>query len=698
MKKIIKVDNKELIFELDKVAKQANASVLMTCGKNVLLASVAREEECVSEDFLPLTVSYVEKSYAAGKIPGGFIKRETKPSDYETLTARIIDRTLRPLFPKGYLYPTHIVVMLLSIEENVDIQPLALYAASAALYLSDIEISYPAVGIRIAKEDDKFIINPNNQMLENSSLDLFVSGVKDELLMIEMKANETQNLMNEMSEEELLKALEFAKENILDISNKFYEAFKDNKKKHEFNYKLDNENKSIYEYLEKNYNDEIKLAINKMAKSERASELKAICNKIMQEEVFINNGWSEAELNFEINKFKKSIVRRQILEEGVRADGRALDEVRKISIETNILPSAHGSCLFTRGQTQALVVCTLGSDSDAQVVELLSNKVATSDRFMFNYNFPGFCVGEASALKAPSRRELGHGNLARRALNSSVSKDYAHSIRLVSEILESNGSSSMASVCGGSMALCAAGVPVKKLVAGVAMGLIIEDEKYAILTDIMGLEDHDGDMDFKVAGSSSGITAMQMDIKLGGISTEILTQALQKAKIARLHILNLMEEARNNIVLNEEILPKFEIFNVSANDIPEIIGQGGKTIKDIIEKFNVSIDLDRDKNEVKISGIAVSSAKEYILNEILKVKGKNKKASVVIDFNIGDVFSGVVKKNTNFGVFVNIKDGIDGLLHSRKIKGQNFNEGDIIEVVVSEIKDGKVGLELNKNE
>lgn len=698
MKKIIKINDKELVFDLDLVAKQANASVLMTCGKTVMLASVAREDDVVSEDFLPLTVSYVEKTYAAGKIPGGFVKRETKPSDYETLTSRIIDRTLRPLFPKGYLHPTHIVVMLLSAEANVDIQPLALYAASAALFLSDIEISYPAVGVRVAKDENGFVLNPDSNSLELSSLDLFVSGLKDELLMIEMKANETNNSMNEMSEAELLEALEFAKSNILSISNDFYNTFKEYKKTFVFNYKADSENKAIYEYLEQNYLDEVKNAINKMAKSERASELKAIALKVAQDEAFINNEWSEAELDYELNRLKKHIVRKQILTEKRRADGRALDEVRPISILTNILPNAHGSCLFTRGQTQALVVCTLGSDNDAQAIEMLTNKSTTYDKFMFNYNFPGFCVGEASALKAPSRRELGHGNLAKRALSSSVSKDYAHTIRLVSEILESNGSSSMASVCGGSLALRAAAVPSKKLVAGVAMGLIIEGDEYAVLTDIMGLEDHDGDMDFKVAGSADGITAMQMDIKLGGVSTKILTEALEAARKGRLHILNLMEEANKNIVINEDVLPKLEIFSVSANDIPEIIGQGGKTIKEIIEKYGVSIDLDRDKNEVKISGQEVKAAKEYILNEVLKPKSKGKKQAAKIEFEIGTKLNGVVKKIANFGVFVTLQDGVDGLLHSNKIKGKSFNEGDTLEVIVSEIKDGKVGLSLASDE
>ncbi|MBZ7988105.1 polyribonucleotide nucleotidyltransferase [Campylobacter canadensis] len=685
MKKSIIINNKELIFDLDLVAKQANASVLLTCGKTVLLASVAREDSKVSEDFLPLTVSYVEKTYAAGKIPGGFVKRETKPSEAETLTARIIDRTLRPLFADGYLYPTHIVVMLLSCELDVDLQPLALYAASAALSLSDIEVKNPAVGIRIAKDaNNEFIINPTLSELENSSLDLFVSGAADELLMIEMKANETNDSMNELSEEELIKALNLAKNEISKISAEYKKVFYEHKKSFEFDLKAPSQNADIYEFLEKNYLKEVKQAINNLAKSERNSELNKIADEILQN----NPEFNPEELNYELHKFKKSIVRKQILNEKIRADGRGLDEVRPISILTNILPNAHGSCLFTRGQTQALVVATLGSANDAQTIENLTLKNSSLEKFMFNYNFPGFCVGEASALKAPSRRELGHGNLAKRALSSSVSKNYPHTIRLVSEILESNGSSSMASVCGGSLALKAAGVDSKKLVAGVAMGLIVEDDNFAVLTDIMGLEDHDGDMDFKVAGSKDGITAMQMDIKLGGISPHILELALEKAKNARLHILDIMQKANDEIVVNYDILPKLSIFKIHPNDIPELIGQGGKTIKDIIEKFEISIDIDRDKEEVTLSGQKVEEAKEYIFANVLKKHRKK------VEFNVGEEYKGIVKKIAPFGAFVSLKDGVDGLLHSSKIKNLNLKEGDELNVVVSEIKDNKVGLNL----
>ncbi|WP_252989454.1 polyribonucleotide nucleotidyltransferase, partial [Campylobacter coli] len=409
--------------------------------------------------------------------------------------------------------------------------------------------------------------------------------------------------------------------------------------------------------------------------------------------------WDEESILNALAKVKHKIVRSQILNTKKRADGRNLNEVRPIAIETNILPNAHGSCLFTRGQTQALVVATLGSENDAQMVDVLTEKNPINERFMVNYNFPGFSVGEASPIKAPGRRELGHGNLAKRALYPSIDENYPYVIRLVSEILESNGSSSMATVCGGSLALRAAGVPSLKLVAGVAMGLIFEGDQYAILTDIMGLEDHDGDMDFKVAGSKDGITALQMDIKLGGIDQKILKEALYQAKEGRIHILNIMEEALKEIVVNEEVLPKLELFNVDPSKIVDIIGQAGKTIKEIIEKFGVSIDLDREKGEVKIAGNEneqIKAAKDYIINITSSQKNNKKgfKEKDLSNFEIGEEFEGKVKKITNFGAFIELKNGIDGLLHNSKSKNLNLSENQILKVKVSEIKNGKISVDL----
>lgn len=699
----IQVNKNIEIFDIDKVAKQASGAVLMRQGKSVILATVAREEKLVEEDFLPLTVQYIEKAYAAGKIPGGYVKRETKPTDAETLTARIIDRSLRPLFPKGYTYPTQIVVMVLSVDSQTDLQVMSLNAASVALYLSDIPIKAPVCGVRIGRIDNNFILNPTNEELKKSTLDLYVSGVKDELLMIEMRAlpndefSQNTQAMNELSEDETLKALSLAQKAILEGSSIYEKTFINHKKDNSIELKEEIEYPEIFTFLENNFYNDIKQAINQMAKSERASELNKIAEKIIK--LDIAKEWDEESILNTLNKVKRNIIRSQILNEGKRADGRGLKEVRPISIETNILPNAHGSCLFTRGQTQALVVATLGGDNDAQMIDLLNEKNPVSERFMVNYNFPGFSVGEASPIKAPSRRELGHGNLGKRALYPSIPQDYPYVIRLVSEILESNGSSSMATVCGGSLALRAAGVPSLDLIAGVAMGLIFENDQFAVLTDIMGLEDHDGDMDFKVAGNKNGITALQMDIKLGGIDQEKLKIALYQAKEGRLHILNIMEKAAKEIIVNEKILPKIELFNIEPSKIVDIIGQGGKTIKEIIEKFNVSIDLDRDKGEVKISGCnneQIIAAKNYIINITTshKTHKKSLKEKKIAEFEIGQEFEGVVKKITQFGAFVELKDDIDGLIHHSKIKHLDIKEQDILRVKVSEIKNGKISVDL----
>ncbi|EAL9033939.1 polyribonucleotide nucleotidyltransferase [Campylobacter jejuni] len=713
----IEINKNTEIFNIDKVAKQAAGAVLMRQGKSVVLATVAREEKQVEEDFLPLTVQYIEKAYAAGKIPGGYVKRETKPSDAETLTARIIDRSLRPLFPKGYAYPTQIVVMVLSADPKVDLQVMSLNAASVALYLSDIPMKAPVCGVRIGKIDGNFILNPNNEELQNSTLDLYVAGIKDELLMIEMRAlpdqkeNEifieapyadvltqtTSQNMNELSEDEILEALNLAQKAILNGSNAYEEAFSKHKKNSQIELKNEIEYPEILAFIENNFQKQIKEAINQMAKSERASELNKIAKEISNLE--IAKEWSEESVLNTLAKVKRKLIREQILNEGKRADGRSLNEVRPINIETNILPNAHGSCLFTRGQTQALVVATLGGENDAQMIDLLTEKNPISERFMVNYNFPGFSVGEASPIKAPGRRELGHGNLAKRALYPSVDENYPYVIRLVSEILESNGSSSMATVCGGSLALKAAGVPSLKLVAGVAMGLIFEDNKYAVLTDIMGLEDHDGDMDFKVAGSKDGVTALQMDIKLGGIDQEILKQALYQAKEGRIHILNIMEEAAKEIIVNEEVLPKLELFSVDPSKIVDIIGQAGKTIKEIVEKFGVSIDLDREKGEVKIAGSQneqIKAAKDYIINITSSQKGTKKgpKDKDISGFELGQEFQGIVKKIAPFGAFVELKNGVDGLLHSSKSKHLNLSENQSLKVKISEIKNGKISVDL----
>lgn len=736
----IEVNNQKEIFDINKVAKQAAGSALLKIKDTVILATVSRDERQVEEDFLPLTVQYIEKSYAAGKIPGGYIKRETKPGDFETLTSRIIDRSLRPLFPKGYGYPTQIVVFVLSADEEVDLQVAALNAASVALYLSDIPVNKPVAGVRVGCINDEWVANPTNSELNSSTLDLYVAGSKEELLMIEMRSIPTQDIdaiplvaidpmldpalgdnmsfqkTNEFNEEKMLKAIEFARDAITKATNAYEEAFLPIKKEDaKLEYKPELENESLFIYIDEFYKDEVKHAINKMAKSERAGELNAIAANIAKDDIAQKEQWDEKLISNVIAAYKKKIVREQIINEQKRADGRGLKDVRDIQIETNLLPRAHGSCLFTRGQTQALAITTLGTDQDAQMYDILTEKSVQSDRFMVNYNFPGFSVGEASPLRPPGRRELGHGNLAKRAIIPTVDMNLPYTIRLVSEILESNGSSSMATVCGGSLALRAAGIETSKLVAGVAMGIVLEADKYAILTDIMGLEDHDGDMDFKVAGTNEGITALQMDIKLGGIELSVLKEALFQAKEAREHILNIMEKANEEIVVNEDNLPKFELFSVNPSKIVDIIGQAGKTIKEIIEKFEVSVDLDREKGEVKIAGgqkKQVEAAKDYIINITSKDNSRghqrgggrrDRPQRNVPNFNINEIYDGEVKRIVDFGAFVELPGEIDGLLHVSKIAEERvekisdyINIGDKVKVKVLEQKGAKISLALVK--
>ncbi|NPA73356.1 MAG: polyribonucleotide nucleotidyltransferase [Epsilonproteobacteria bacterium] len=732
----VEANNKKEEFEIGYVARQASGSVMMKIGGTVMIAAVARDDEPVDGDFTPLTVQYVEKSYAVGKIPGGYIKRETRPGDFETLTSRVVDRSLRPLFPKGYAYPTQITILVVSSDGETDLQTMALNAASVALYISDVPVNKLVYGVRIGKVDGEIVVNPTNSQMQNSSLDLYVSGSKDELLMIEMRAIPTLKtdiapiasvdpmvdptlveetvevqLSNELSNEETMEVIEVASKAIEEATVAYEKAFVELKKDDaDIELKEEKIDESIYAYIAEFYKDDVYDALNNMAKSERAGELKKIVEKIMEDDIAKKEEWDKEVVSKVLSVFKREIVRKMIVNDRKRADGRDLKEVRPITIETNILPRVHGSCLFTRGQTQALVAVTIGSDQDAQMFDLLTTDGPNYEKFMVNYNFPGFSVGEASPLRAPGRRELGHGNLAKRALAPLNDMTYPQVIRVVSEILESNGSSSMATVCGGSLALRAAGVKTKKLVAGIAMGLIFEDDKYAILTDIMGLEDHDGDMDFKVAGTRDGITALQMDIKLGGIESHILKEALDQAKEGRDYILDIMEEADKNIVVNEDLLPSTEIFGVHPSKIVDIIGKAGATIKEIIEKFNVTIDLDREKGEVKVGGTdktKVKAACDHIKEITSRSGGRDhRRDRKKVEFKKGEEFHGKVKKVVEFGAFVELKDGVDGLLHISKVaKDRNakmqdiLHEGDMIDVVVLSQKGHKVELglkELNK--
>jgi len=725
----VEVNNKTEIYEIDKVAKQANGAVLLREGDAVMLATVAYDDAPSDDDFVPLTVQYVEKQYAIAKIPGGFFKRETRPGDFETLTSRIIDRSLRPLFPKGYTYPTQITVIVLSGDFEVDLQTMAINAASAALFLSDIPVNKNVASVRIGKIDNQLVINPTYSQLSESTLDLFVAGTADELLMIEMKVNASQETeviavadldpmmstgmgqnvisihkMNELSNDEVLEALAFAGAAIKEASSAYAQGFTPYKKEDAVLTLLDNKkDDNILAYIDEFYVDALKDAVNQMAKSERAGALEKVAKTILLDKTALTENWEYGSILEMVNVYKKGIVRAQILDEGKRADGRGLKEVRDISIEINILPSAHSSCLFTRGQTQALVVLTLGNSKDAQQFDLLSTKDTQYENLMVHYNFPGFSVGEASMLRGAGRRELGHGNLAKRAIAPSLNVNKSETIRLVSEILESNGSSSMATVCGCSLALKAANLDVDKLVAGVAMGLVVEEDRYAILTDIMGLEDHDGDMDFKVAGTFDGITALQMDIKLGGISLEFLKEALLQAKEGRTHILNIMEEEATTVVPSDA-LPMMEQFKIDPSKVFSVIGKAGSVIREIIEKFEVAIDIDKDGGNVKVTGTnrdMLNGAVEHIKTISSNAKGFVKKEQLNFEklYDLDSIHNGKVLRITDFGAFVELPKGGEGLLHISKISKQRVNnvsdilsENQMIEVKVLKVSKDRIEL------
>ncbi|GAA7951433.1 polyribonucleotide nucleotidyltransferase [Helicobacter pylori] len=678
--------NKTEEFALKQVAKQATSSLMYRLGKTIILASVCTEREPVSEDFLPLVVQFLEKSYAAGKIPGGFVKREGRAQDFEILTSRLIDRTLRPLFPKDYRYPTQITLMVLSHDIENDLQVSALNAASAALFLSHIAPIKSVSACRIARIDNEFIINPNTSLLNQSNLDLFVSGTKESLNMIEMRSLGQQ--LNALEEPLMLKALELAQKSLKETCTLYEEIFTPHQ--NELLFKESQGiifNERLLDLLKNQYFDEIIKGIESSALSERENVFNEIARKISE----AHSEFSLKEIEWSLEKVKKTEIRRMIIKDKIRPDKRALEEVRPILIESGLLPMAHSSILFTRGQTQSLVVGVLGTDNDAQTHESLEHKVPIKERFMFHYNFPPFCVGEASSIGATSRRELGHGNLAKRALETSI-KNKEQVIRLVSEILESNGSSSMASVCAGSLALYASGVEIYDLVAGVAMGMVSEGQDHAILSDISGLEDAEGDMDFKIAGNLEGITAMQMDTKMSGIQLEVLYQALLQAKKAREHILKIMHEAKEKIVINFSHLPATEIFNVVPDKIVEIIGQGGRVIREIVEKFEVKIDLNKPSGEVKIMGNKerVLKTKEFILNYLHSLDQE------LEQYAIDEVLEAQVKRIVDFGAFLSLPKGGEGLLRKQNMDRCQvvLKEGDSIRCRVISFNKGKIALDL----
>ncbi|GAA7543788.1 polyribonucleotide nucleotidyltransferase [Helicobacter pylori] len=682
----INSSNKTEEFALKQVAKQATSSLMYRLGKTIILASVCVEREPVSEDFLPLVVQFLEKSYAVGKIPGGFVKREGRAQDFEILTSRLIDRTLRPLFPKDYRYPTQITLMALSHDIENDLQVSALNAASAALFLSHIAPIKSVSACRIARIDNEFIINPSASLLNQSSLDLFVSGTKESLNMIEMRSLGQQ--LNALEEPLMLKALELAQKSLKETCTLYEEIFTPHQ--NELLFKESQGiifNERLLDLLKNQYFDEIIKGIESSALSERENVFNEIARKISE----AHSEFSLEEIELSLEKVKKTEIRRMIIKDKIRPDKRALEEVRPILIESDLLPMAHSSILFTRGQTQSLVVGVLGTDNDAQTHESLEHKAPIKEHFMFHYNFPPFCVGEASSIGATSRRELGHGNLAKRALETSI-KNKEQVIRLVSEILESNGSSSMASVCAGSLALYASGVEIHDLVAGVAMGMVSEGQDHAILSDISGLEDAEGDMDFKIAGNLEGITAMQMDTKMSGIQLEVLYQALLQAKKAREHILKIMHEAKEKIVINFSHLPATEIFNVAPDKIVEIIGQGGRVIREIVEKFEVKIDLNKPSGEVKIMGNKerVLKTKEFILNYLHSLDQE------LEQYAIDEVLEAQVKRIVDFGAFLSLPKGGEGLLRKQNMDRCQvvLKEGDSIRCRVISFNKGKIALDL----
>jgi len=714
----LELNNTKEVFEFQKVAKQSNGSVLLTVGNTVLMATVVSEfDNPVSEDFTPLTVQYIEKTYAAAKFAGGFIKREGKPSDFETLTSRVIDRSLRPLFPQGYVYPTTITVMVLSVDLDADLQVLALNAASAALYTSNIPVNKSVCATRIGKIDGKLVVNPSLTAMDTSTLDLFIAGTSQELLMIEMKAISTSEMVevdiesftkvhniNDINESELVDAIAMASENISNTNTTYEKSFEFAKEEiAEVVLMTTQIEQSLIDHVTNNYSLNIKDAIKVMAKKERYSGLKDIAKIIVEDEFSVENEIQLKDAREAVEIVKKSIVRDMIINDKLRADGRSPKDVRPITIETNILPSAHSSCLFTRGETQALVVATLGNNKDAQMFERLTSKGNENEAFMVHYNFPGFSVGEAKPIFGVSRRELGHGNLAKRALESSIDKDYSDTVRLVSEIFESNGSSSMATVCGGSLALKAAGVPTTSLIAGVAMGGVFQDEKYVVLTDIMGLEDHDGDMDFKVTGTFDGITALQMDIKLGGIALDVLKEALDQAKEGRVHILKLMEEAATDIIPTNA-LPLIEQFSIDPSKVLAVIGKAGSVIREIIEKWEVSIDLDKASGNVKITGSdkdKISGAADQVRNISSNAKAFQKKEVINFEtlYEVDQVLNGKVVRIADFGAFIELPKGGEGLLHISKISKKRvsnvkdvLSENDTVSVRVLKISKDRIEL------
>jgi len=668
------IGGRTIVFETGKMAKQASGSVVVSSGDIKVLVTVVAETESKDLGFLPLTIEYQERMYAAGRIPGSYFRREIgRPSEKEVLTCRMIDRPLRPLFPNGYSSETQLIATVFSADQEYDPDVLAMNGASAALMLSDIPFAGPVAAARVGYIDGQYVLNPSKSQLEKSQISLVVAGTRTAVVMVEGRAGE-------MNEDVVLEAIFFAHAGIqplIDLQLRLQQEAGKTKRvvvAPTVNTTL----KDKVEAVAASGMEEVVTIADKMARSSRYSQLKAEVLALIDPAMFEAPG-QVTEL---LSGYKKQVMRDRIVSKGLRLDGRSFEEVRPITCEVGILPRAHGSALFTRGETQALVIGTLGSERDEQHLEGLGGDVYR--RFMLHYNFPPFCVGEVRRLSGPSRRDIGHGTLARRGIEAVLPAGdvFPYTLRVVSEVLESNGSSSMATVCGASLALMDAGVPVKAPVSGIAMGLIKEGEKVVVLTDILGDEDHLGDMDFKVVGTREGITSLQMDIKIDGVDREIMAQALAQAKKGRIHILGIMEAALGSprAVVSEHA-PKYVTIKIHPDKIRDIIGPGGKIIREMTTEFESKIDVD-DDGTIKIFSNNCEQANALIkrIQQITAVP------------EVGKIYEGEVRTIKDFGAFVQIFPGTDGMVHISELANERVKnvtdvvkEGDIIKVKVIDV-------------
>tara|TARA_B100000989_G_scaffold224353_1_gene171776 strand:- start:296 stop:2368 length:2073 start_codon:yes stop_codon:yes gene_type:complete len=682
-KKEIEIGGKKISFETGKIARQADGAIIATCGETVVLATVVGAKKANPEiDYFPLSVNYQEKYYAAGKIPGGYFKREARPTESETLISRLIDRPIRPLFPDEFRNEVQILPTVISYDKENEADVLSIIASSAALAISGMPFMGPIGASRVGFINEKYVLNPSKKELENSKLDLVVAGTKDAVLMVESEAKG-------LSEQQMLDAVKFGHESFVPIIEMINDLAKECKKTDWVVEKKDLS--EIKNKLEAEFSNDLKKAFSIKNKQERSSLISEITEKSkkLYEE---NDNYSELDVMHELKKIEKNIVRTDILKNKNRIDGRGLSDVRPIKCEVGILPRVHGSALFTRGETQAIVTTTLGTSDDEQRIESLDG--LQRERFMLHYNFPPFSVGETGRI-GTGRREIGHGKLAWRAINSSLpTKDsFPYTFRIVSEITESNGSSSMATVCGSSLALMDAGVPIKQPVAGIAMGLIKEGDDFSVLSDILGDEDHLGDMDFKVAGTKDGITSLQMDIKITGITFEIMEQALNQAKDGRVHILNEMnksiDKSRDGVGKHT---PKMEKITVDKKDIATVIGKGGATIREIVEKSGAKVDVNDE------GVVTVAAPDEEARNKAMKmIKDLTAKAE------LNKIYNGKVMKIMEFGAFVNFLGKQDGLVHISELAEKRVakvtdvvKEGDEVKVKVIGFDRGKVKLSIKQ--